>query len=74
MFRIEGKSITLDLNGKTISVNHQAASMSKRLYAVVYVAGGAGLTVTGNGHIEMDAHDKTPASLTCSESAAPPVI
>ena len=55
---VEGKDITLDLNRKTLSVDHQ--STTGRIYSVVHVADGAGLTVTGNGKINVDADDDTP--------------
>ena len=60
MFLIEGKSITLDLNGKTIYVDHQTDVTEERLYAVIHVADGAGLTVIGNGGIDVDANDVAP--------------
>ena len=56
--KVEGKSITLDMNGKTITVDHQ--STTERIYAVVCVADGAGLTVTGNGTIDVNVDDNTP--------------
>ena len=55
---VEDKAITLDLNGKTITVDHQ--STTDRIYAVVCVADGASLTVTGNGGIDVDVNDTNP--------------
>ena len=55
---VSGKDITLNMNGKTISVDHQ--STTDRIYAVVYVGDGAGLTVTGNGYIDVNVHNTTP--------------
>lgn len=55
MFKVEGKSITLDLNGKKIDVAYNGTEL---LYAVVYVANGASLTVTGNGTIDLDQDGK----------------
>lgn len=57
---VNGKEITLDMNGKKISVNHQSTTNAERLWAVIYVEDGAGLTVTGNGSIDVDANDNTP--------------
>ena len=56
--KVEGKSITLDMNGKKISVDHQ--STTDRIYAVIFVADAAGLTLTGNGAIDVDADDNAP--------------
>ena len=50
MFNVDGKNITLDLNGKTINVDYNGGQY---LIAVVRVADGAGLTVTGNGKIDI---------------------
>ena len=55
---VSGKDITLNMNGKKISVDHQ--STTDRIYAVVYVENGAGLTVTGNGTIDVDVNNTTP--------------
>ena len=60
LFVVNGKEITLDMNGKKISVNHQSTTNAERLWAVIYVEDGAGLTVTGNGSIDVDANDNTP--------------
>lgn len=48
---VEGKDITLDLNENEISLNHEEAFA---IYAVVLVADGAGLTVTGDGEIDVE--------------------
>ena len=58
LVNVSGKDITLNMNGKTISVDHQ--STTDRIYAVVYVENGAGLTVTGNGTIDVDVNNTTP--------------
>ena len=58
LVNVSGKDITLNMNGMTISVDHQ--STTDRIYAVVYVGDGAGLTVTGNGYINIDAHNSNP--------------
>ena len=55
---VNDKSITLDWNGKTISVEH--LSTTDRIYSVIHVADGASLTVTGNGGIDAIAHATTP--------------
>ena len=60
LFVVNGKEIILDMNGKKISVNHQSTTDAERLWAVIYVEDGAGLTVTGNGSIDVDANDNTP--------------
>jgi len=52
LFNVEGKNITLDLNDKTITVNYNGTKYQD-LIAVVRVADGAGLTVTGNGTIDV---------------------
>ena len=52
------EDITLDLNGKTISVEH--LSTTERLIAVVYVADGANVVVTGNGTIDVTTDAATP--------------
>ena len=58
LFKVEGKSLTLDMNGKTIYVDHQ--STTDRIYAVVYVGDGASLKVTGEGGIDVNANAETP--------------
>ena len=58
MFAVEGKSLTLDMNGKTISVDHK--STTDRIYAVIYVADGASLTVKGEGGIDVVTDANTP--------------
>ena len=58
LFKVEGKSLTLDLNGKTISVDHQ--STTDRIYAVVCVGDGASLTVKGEGGIDVKTDANTP--------------
>ena len=50
MFSVEGKDITLDMNGKKIDVQYTGGQY---LYAVIRVADGAGLTITGNGKINV---------------------
>ena len=58
LFKVEGKSLTLDMNGKTISVDHQ--STTDRIFAVIYVEDGASLTVKGEGGIDVNANADTP--------------
>ena len=58
MVNVAGKDITLDMNGKKISLDHQSAT--DLIYAVVSVEDGASLTVTGNGSIDVDVNDATP--------------
>ena len=58
MVNVAGKAISLDMNGKKISLDHQSAT--DRIYAVVSVEDGASLTVTGNGAIDVDVNDATP--------------
>jgi len=55
---VAGKPITLDMNGKTISVEHM--STTDRIYAVICVEDGASLTVTGNGTIDATVDATTP--------------
>lgn len=50
MINVEGKNITLDMNGKKITVNYTGGA---HLIAPIRVADGAGLTVTGNGSIDV---------------------
>ncbi len=50
MLNVAEKDITLDLNGQTINVDYNGGQY---LYAVVCVEDGAGLTVTGNGTIDI---------------------
>jgi len=50
MLNISNKSITLDLNENTINIDYNGGQY---LFAAVYVADGAGLTVTGNGKIDI---------------------
>ena len=50
---VAGKDITLDMNGKTISVVHEDEFTNDYIVAVVRVADGAGLTVTGEGTIDV---------------------
>ena len=57
-FSVEGKDITLDMNGKSITVVYTGP---KYLIAVIRVADGAGLTVTGNGKIDVAVQDKNVA-------------
>lgn len=51
MLYVNGKNVTLDMNGKTISVDYQ--STTAMLISVIHVTDGAGLTVTGNGTIDV---------------------
>ena len=60
MVNVVGKNIILDMNGKEISLNHQGTTDAERIYAVVSVEDGAGLTVTGEGSIDIDVNDATP--------------
>lgn len=57
---VAGKDITLDMNGKTISVVHEDAFATGYIVSVICVADGAGLTVTGEGIIDVNANDDTP--------------
>ena len=57
---VHDKSITLNMNRKTIAVDHQGTEENERIFAVVLVEDGASLTVTGNGTIDVDADDNTP--------------
>lgn len=50
LLAVENKSVTLDMNGKTINANYDNNSL---LYAVVYVGDGAGLNIIGNGSIDL---------------------
>ena len=47
---VAGKNITLDMNGKTIDVTYNGG---KHLLGVILVEDGAGLTVVGNGNINL---------------------
>ena len=64
MFSVSGeKAITLDLNGKKISLEH--LSTTDRIYAVIYVANKASLTVTDSseektGGIDVKTHETSP--------------
>ena len=58
LLNVSGKDITLDMNGKVINVDHQ--STTDRIYAVVSIEDGAGLTVTGEGTIDVNVDDNTP--------------
>jgi len=51
---VAGKDITLDMNEKKISVTHMDEFTNDYIVAVIRVADGAGLTVTGNGTIEVN--------------------
>ena len=50
---VDGKNITLDMNGKKIAVDHRTTEKTERIYSVICVEDGAGLTVTGNGSIDV---------------------
>ena len=50
---VVGKDITLDMNGKKISVVHEDAFTNDYIVAVIRVGDGAGLTVTGDGEIDV---------------------
>ena len=56
---VVGKDITLDMNGKTIFVDHKERD-TDYIVAAIRVADGAGLTVTGNGTVDVAAHDENP--------------
>ena len=62
MLKVEGKSITLNLNGSTIAVNYDADTL---LYSVIYVADGASLTVTGEGKINLTTGDTKAGEYDC---------
>jgi len=51
LFKVEGKSIKLDMNGKKIAADFTNAD--KLYYAAIYVADGASLEVDGNGTIDI---------------------
>ena len=51
---VANKDITLDMNGKKISVTHMDEFTNDYIVAVIRVGDGAGLTVTGNGTIEVN--------------------
>jgi len=57
---VVGKDITLNMNGKKISVVHEDAFTNDYVVAVIRVADGAGLTVTGNGTIDVKVLDDNP--------------
>ena len=50
---VDGKNITFDMNGKKISVTHTSTNKNERIYAVICVENGAGLTVKGEGYIDV---------------------
>ena len=50
---VADKNITLDMNGKKIAVEHRSVEAADRIYAVICVEDGAGLTVTGEGSIDV---------------------
>ena len=58
---VKDKNITLDMNGKTISLTHQDEFTNPGyIVSVICVEDSAGLTVTGNGKIDVDADDTNP--------------
>ena len=58
---VNNKNITLDMNGKTISLTHKDVFTNPGyIVSVICVEDNAGLTVTGNGKIDVDAHDTDP--------------
>ena len=50
---VDGKNITFDMNGKKITVNHTSTVKEERIFSVICVEDGAGLTVKGNGSIDV---------------------
>lgn len=52
LFYIEGKSIKLDMNGKTITADFKNGSDSKMYFAIFCIANGASLEVKGNGTVD----------------------
>lgn len=60
LFDVVDKDITLNMNGKKISVVHEDAFTNEYIVAVVRVADGAGLTVTGNGTIDVKVLAENP--------------
>lgn len=50
---VDGKNITFDMNGKKITVNHTSTVAADRIYSVICVEDAAGLTVKGNGSIDV---------------------
>ena len=57
---VANKDITLDMNGKKISVTHMDEFTNDYIVAVIRVGDGAGLTVTGNGIIDVKTLDNNP--------------
>ena len=57
LFSVNGKSITLDLNGKTIAVDYQRTDGPH--VSVFCVEDGASMTVTGNGAVNVTADTVT---------------
>ena len=60
MVYVDDKEITLDMNEKTIAVTY---SLGKYLTGVICVDDGAGLTITGNGTIDVPQADRKVAYL-----------
>jgi len=51
LIAVEGKAITMDMAGYAINVKY--SSTTEPLFAVVYVANEAGLTITGDGKLDL---------------------
>ena len=57
---VVGKNITLDMNGKQISLIHEDKFSNGYIVSLFLVDKNSGLTVIGNGTIDIDAHDTDP--------------
>ena len=60
LVKIEGKDITLDMNDKSIFVEHEEEYNDDFIAAVIYVEEDTKLTVIGNGKIDINANDESP--------------
>lgn len=56
----KGKAIKLNMNGKTITVNHPSTDAAERIYSVVCIEDGASLEVFGNGLIDVTCDATSP--------------
>lgn len=62
LLAVEGKSITLDMNGKSINARYDNNVL---LYSVVCVASDASLKITGNGMIDLTIGNTMVGSYEC---------